>query len=116
MGPADNLLLVPLLCGPVFMVAGLLMHIFPPRKINGLYGYRTPASMENQERWEFSQKYAAKELIKLGAILSVASALGFLFEPGNDASLYFGLGLMVLIIVILFIRVEKAIKNRFSGS
>ena len=113
MGTAENFLLVPLLCGPIFIVAGLLMHFFPPQKINGLYGYRTPNSMETQERWEFAQKYAAKELIKLGAILSVASLLGFLFEPGNDASLFFGLGLLVLIIVILFVRVEKAIKNRF---
>lgn len=116
MGTAENLLLVPLLCGPIFIVAGLMMHFFPPRKINSLYGYRTPNSMENQKRWEFAQKYAAKELIKLGAILSVASALGFWFEPGEDASIYFGLGLMILIIVILFVRVEKAIKNRFSES
>lgn len=113
MGIEDNLLLVPLLCGPIFMIAGLIMSVFPPRKINGLYGYRTPNSMKDQEKWDFAQKYSSRELVKFGGILLLTSAFGFFFEPGSDSALYVGLGLMIAIILVLFIKVENAIKNEF---
>lgn len=34
--------------GVIFILMGLIMYIFPPKKINGLYGYRTSSSMESR--------------------------------------------------------------------
>lgn len=110
----DSLLVVPLLCGGIFILAGLVMSAFPPKKINGLYGYRTPSSMKNQERWDFAQKYSAKELTKAGGILLLTSALGFLIKPSNDYEMIVGLGLLIAIVIVLFVRVENAIKRHFS--
>ena len=110
----DNLLLVPLLTGPIFIFAGFIMLYFPPKKINGLYGYRTSSSMKSQERWDFAQIYSAKELIKLGGLLLLTSALGFVYEFDSDTEIILGLGLMLSMVTILFFRVEKAIRRRFS--
>lgn len=112
----DSLLFVPLITGPIFMLAGLVMRAYPPKSINGLYGYRTPSSMQNQERWDFAQKYAAIEMIKMGGLLLLTSILGLLPNVSNDFSLYLGLGLMLVFIIILFVRVERAINQNFANT
>ena len=112
--PFDNpLFLIPSSVGIIFMLAGFLMLKFPPKKINGLYGYRTSSSMKNQERWDFSQKYSSIEMIKLGALLTLSSIFGLIFKPDGKIGMFLGLTLMILMVVFLLIRVERAIKNKF---
>ncbi|QAA83149.1 SdpI family protein [Aequorivita sp. H23M31] len=106
--------MVLLLVGPIYVLAGMVMTLFPPKEINGLYGYRTRNSMKNQERWNFAQKYSAKEMIKLGGILLISSGLGLLFNPSKDMALILGIFLMVAITVVLFLKVEKEINRRFG--
>lgn len=114
--PFDNpLFLVPSSSGLIFMFAGFVMLKFPPKKINGFYGYRTSSSMKNQERWDFSQKYASNEMIKLGALLTLSSIIGLIYKPDGKIGMFIGLGLMILMVVILLIRVEKAIKDKFAN-
>lgn len=43
----NPLFLIPITSGPLFMIAGLVLLKFPPKKINSLYGYRTNSSMKN---------------------------------------------------------------------
>lgn len=105
---------IPLLVGPIYVLAGVVMILFPPKKINGLYGYRTSNSMKNQERWDFAQKYSAMELIKLGAILLLSSGLGYLINFSEDIVLIVGILLMFGVTIILFVKVEGAIKKRFG--
>ena len=114
--PFDNpLFLIPSISGLIFMLAGFIMLKFPPKKINSLYGYRTSSSMKNQERWDFSQKYSAIEMIKLAAILTLSSVIGLIYNPDGELGRFLGLGLMILMVVVLLIRVEKAIKNKFGN-
>ncbi len=108
-----TLLVVPLLSGAIFILAGLIIFVFPPKNINGLYGYRTSNSMKSQERWEFAQKYSSLEMMKFGGILMLTSILGFIIEPNGDTPMVIGLGLMIAMVIVLFIRVEKALKKRF---
>ena len=49
-------------------------------------------------------------MIKLGVLLTLSSMVGLLFEPDGKIGIFLGLGLMI---VFLFLRIEKAIKNRF---
>lgn len=109
----NPLILVPLLVGPIFIIVGVIMTIFPPKNINMLYGYRTQRSMKNQERWDFAQKYSANQIIKLGTLLLFTTVIGLLFNPSENLGTTIAIGIMIAIIVLLFIRVEKAIKNRF---
>ena len=72
----ENPFTIPLLiCGMIFFVVGLLLLFFPPKKINSLYGYRTPNSMKSQERWDFSQKYSSNLMWKCGVGIALLSLL-----------------------------------------
>lgn len=111
----DNpLFVIPALTGAIFVVVGIVMLKFPPKKINSLYGYRTSSSMKNQERWIFAQSYSAKEIIKLGAILAFSGVIGLFVHPNVNVATILGLVMMMLTIIILILRVEKAIKNKFG--
>jgi len=112
----ENLLFViPLLCGAVFLLAGLILHRFPPKNINALYGYRTPASMKSQERWDFAQQFSARQLINFGLALMAASCLGLIIETTTTTGLVFGLGIMIVGVVLMILRIEKEIKKRFES-
>lgn len=106
---------ITLLCGIIFILAGFVMFQFPPKKINLLYGYRTISSMKSQDRWDFAQKFSAKEMMKLGGLLTGCSLLVFVTEFNNSINLIIGLSLLILMVVILFVRVESAIKRKFRN-
>ena len=101
--------------GLVFMLAGFVQFQFPPKKINSLYGYRTNSSMKNQERWDFAQKFSAKELMKLGGLLTGSSLLALITNFNDSINLIIGLFLMVAMVIILFLRVENAVKTKFRN-
>lgn len=112
----DNpLFVIPALTGSIFIVVGIIMLKFPPKNINSIYGYRTSSAMKNQERWTFAQTYSAKEFIKLGAILALFGIIGLFLHPNENVATAIGIGLMMLILIVLFVRVEKAIKAKFGG-
>lgn len=96
------------------MVAGFWMFKFPPKKINGWYGYRTTASMKNQERWTFAQTYAAKQMMKGGVLLMLFSFVGLAFGLNRDNHFIIGLILLMGVITSLFLSVERAIQKQFS--
>jgi uncharacterized membrane protein len=101
--------------GLILILAGFIMYKFPPKNINLLYGYRTSSSMENQEKWDFAQNYSSKEMMKLGFFLLISCLLSLITNFDNLTNMFTGLGLMILIVIILLLRVEKAIKIKFSG-
>ncbi|TDE07261.1 SdpI family protein [Flavobacterium sandaracinum] len=110
----NPLFLIPFMAGALFIFAGLIMLKFPPKKINSLYGYRTLNAMKSQERWDFAQNYSAKEMIKLGLLLIVCCILSFItkFDPITNRNI--GLFFLILTVIVLLVRVEKAIKNKFG--
>ena len=109
----NPLFLIPVLTGLIFIIVGFIMLCFPPKRINMLYGYRTKSSMKNQEVWDFTQKYSAKEMMKLGFLLAMSGLIGLVYQPNLKIAMIIGIGLMILIVIVLLIRVELAIKNKF---
>lgn len=111
----DPFFVVLVITGGAFFLIGLLQRVFPPKKINRFYGYRTSSSMKDQERWNFAQQYAAKEMMKIGVFFAAVSLLGIVIKvPAELAS---GVGILLVIsgIIVLAIRVESAIKNKFGN-
>ncbi len=104
----DPFLNITATTGGIFFAAGLFMLRFPPKKINFLYGYRTNASMRNQERWDFAQKYAAKEMMITGLVLAASGVLGFIIDFGGSVKIWVGVAMLGVAILILKLRVEKA--------
>lgn len=92
--------------GIVFSLAGLVQLIFPPKKINSRHGYRSVSSMKSQETWDFAQKISAKELIKVGFLVSLSSLVAIGTNFNNSINLIIGLFLMILLVIILFLRVQ----------
>lgn len=95
-------------------MGGLLMKLFPPSKINSLYGYRTESSMRSQERWDFAQRRGTCELIRLGLALMAASLIGFIIEPRQWIAISLGICLMIVGIMVMIVRVERAIHEKFD--
>ena len=72
---SDRIGVVSFLTGIIFTVSAVILYCFPPKKINYLYGYRTPSSMKNQQVWDFSQKYSAIKMLQIGLLLLAVSFL-----------------------------------------
>lgn len=100
--------------GIIFIIAGFIMVKFPPKKINYLYGYRTRSSMKSKSRWDFAQKYSAKQMIKSGGIMLLLSLLGYFINFSTLTAMNIGLGILLLVVFLLLFRVEKAIKEKFD--
>lgn len=108
----ENSYNLPLLTGSIFIIASIIIILFPPKKINLLYGYRTPSSMKNQANWDFAQKYAANKMMLTGFLLVVFSCCKFLF--GEKYEMLLSFAALFLAVLFLFFLTERAIKNKFK--
>lgn len=93
----------------LFLVAvSLVFYLFPPKRINLFYGYRTFRSMKNKENWITANKYSSKIMLISMVILLLISVIFDCFEYYND-------NLLILLIVISFVYIiystEKKIKE-----
>jgi uncharacterized membrane protein len=111
----DNILFLPALTSPIFLIAGFVMYHFPPKKINYLYGYRTNSSMKSQERWDFAQKYSSIQMMILAIIMFVVSLIFSFFKISENLNLIFGLIVLLIGVSFMFYKVEKAIKVNFPN-
>lgn len=109
----DNIYIMNVLAGSIFILTGLITTYFPPKNINHLYGYRTKRSMKNKDQWDFAQRYSSKLTIYLGLILALTSFLGYLIDLSKINELVFGFITLISLIVTLLYYTEKALKNNF---
>lgn len=70
----------------------------PPAKISATFGYRTAASMRNQDSWRFAHRYCGKIWLWLGLALAPASAVAFWTVLGKNSDT---IGLLALALVAL---------------
>lgn len=108
----ENIFQLPLLVGGIFIVTGTITKVFPPKKINALYGYRTPSSRKSQPAWEFAQKYSSDKMIQAGLVLVLISFLKVII--GNKYEGFISLFFLFLAVIYLFFTTERALKNKFK--
>ena len=111
-----DLLQMPLLCGVIFMLAGLVMYVFPPKKINALYGYRTSSSMKSIERWHFAQRFSALKMMQGSVFLLFSSFLGLLVKMEGKTALIPGILFPLLVVFFILFTTENALKNKFPNT
>lgn len=99
--------------GLVFYIAGWFLANFPPKEINGLYGYRTARSMSSLERWNFAQKHSAGEMQRAGIILLILALLSYFLPLGFPWNLILFLVVLLGLVVWLVVRTENALKRQF---
>ena len=104
---------------PVLMIiAGRMMWKHPPKRINGILGYRTSRSMKNMDTWKFAHDYCGRLWWKMGWILLLPSvAVHIPFYGATDkvignVSLILTLVQIILLIGSIF-PTERALKRNF---
>jgi uncharacterized membrane protein len=107
----NPLFIIPVVIGVIFILLGMIVKRFPPKKINMIYGYRTSQSMQNQEKWDFAQRYFARESVKFGFCMAGISIAGLVWHPGELVATAISLSLMILIAIFIIYRVEKALRK-----
>lgn len=102
------------LSGLVLLVSGWIQQRRPPKNINWFYGYRTSASMRNQERWDFAQRESARVVMQAGGAMLLLAIPGAFWCKPSLAQV--GVGLFVLIgaVVYVFWRVQGQLRKRFG--
>lgn len=91
-------------------IIGLIFKIFPPKKINGIYGYRTINSMKNQKIWDYSQVIGANSMILVGVLLGVIGLIFYLVKIN-----YYILELFIFLISFLLMIIVDEYKVRKYG-
>ncbi len=106
----SSITILPLVTGVIFLVMGLVLLRYYPKKINPLFGYRTRRSMRDQASWDLAQQYSSREMIRAGVGLCLLSLLGYLVRPAEAAGFLIGLGIVILATVVMILRVEWKLK------
>lgn len=106
----------PQLVGAIMLFSGYIQKIFPPKDIDGPYGYRTATSKQNQQTFDEGNRYSAKLLIKTGLIAIIA---GLIITPFfNRAHEYIMAGLLILTGISIAVTVttltEKHLRQMFD--
>ncbi|WP_310991586.1 SdpI family protein [Aequorivita marina] len=89
----------------ILLGVSLIYFLFPPKKINYLYGYRTSRSMKNQERWKVANKMASRMMVALSVFDAVLSYV--LVDLLNYNFLTIFIVLLLLEFGALFYLIEK---------
>ncbi len=110
----NSLLYMPLMSGIIFVIGGLIMQKFPPKKINMMYGYRTSSSMKSKENWDFAQKYSTVLMIYTGFGLVLVSLLGLIYEVSTGKGVFIGTVELIIATLVMFYKTENAIKQKFN--
>lgn len=106
----NSILLAHIIVGTVLLFASCMMKIWPPKKINYLYGYRTPRSMKNQLNWDIANQYGADLMMWAGISTLGVLMLGYLLM-GSYTSLLISLGYYLVFIFVSIFLVEKRLKK-----
>ncbi|MBQ6333194.1 MAG: SdpI family protein [Clostridia bacterium] len=105
---------------PLMMIGiGRLFMKRPPKRINGIYGYRTKRSMKTQETWDFAHCYLGNLWFKIGLVLIPLSALPLIFVYGKDVDLIGTVGAVVTLfeifpMIVPIFPTERALKENFD--
>jgi len=107
----DSFDIIIFTCGGIFIIAGLLLQRYPPKKINNWYGYRTRMSRSSQGHWDFAQTYSARLLLLSGLYMVAAGFLNrFIHIPESQESVI-AIILIIALSTLPIILTEKALKR-----
>lgn len=109
----DPFVLITALTGSTFLLAAAIQYKFPPKRINHFYGYRTKNSMQNQECWNFAQRYSAVQMMRTATAIIALGALSWVFDYTPPYPLAMGLGITVLFPAVMIIKIEKELIRQF---
>lgn len=105
------------LSGVLLFVVSFIFIKFPPKKINGLYGYRTLSSMKDQASWDLAQKISSNYLFKGSMALIIWQIFSFLLiyfvmPQWNEIVTIANALAIVPVLLIAIFKTEKALRKK----
>ena len=107
----DALLYVFTTNGLLFLIS-IIFWKFPPKKINSLYGYRTPKATQNQQIWDYANTSFNKSLL-IYAGISFLTGLAFVTFL-NAALTWQPMAFVFLSIIVSIVKTEKSLTEHFT--
>ena len=83
---------------------------FPPKKINGVYGYRTARSMKSQENWDIAQRFSSRLMLKQGLVMLAIGGMLIVLPIPDEVSAVISAALLIISVIVLFVQTEKKLK------
>ena len=106
-----SLLFLHLTMGPLLLATAMIMKVFPPRKINGFYGYRTPRSMRSLAAWREANAFCANAMIVLVVSISCFQLATYLLLD-HERSLLWSAGSLVVGLIVVIVITERHLKTK----
>jgi uncharacterized membrane protein len=97
--------------GLLFLLS-IIFWKFPPKKINNLYGYRTPKAMLNQNIWDFANSIFNKNLLVYAGLSFIAALLLSSFTTKEIT--WEPMVLVMISIIVSIIKAERELSNNFT--
>lgn len=105
-----EIIIITVIVSIVMIIIPIFFIYRPSKKINGLYGYRTPRSMENQKNWDAAQEYFPKMLFWF-SLFSVAALLILSIVISLPAALLITMGLWLIGSFVTILLTEMHLKR-----
>lgn len=83
--------------GWILFAIGIVFCLFPSKKINRIYGYRSFRAERSIEAWQYAQKISRKMCLLMGAI---GISIGFLLKKTGWTQ-YFLLEMLLIVFLII---------------
>lgn len=97
--------------GGVFILAGIVLKIFPP-KSRKLYGYRTPRSLKSERNWKGANKLSAKLSILSGCLILLVDFILLISFPSKMAlRVIVSILLMIILSIFMMVITERKLKE-----
>ncbi|WP_275316819.1 SdpI family protein [Tenacibaculum bernardetii] len=95
----------------ILLVFSILFYMFPPKKINAIYGYRTNRAMKNEVVWQFANSYFNKQFLIYSAISLIASLI--LAYIAKELT-WQPMAIMLLSLAVSVIKTEQEVNKNFN--
>ena len=119
MGMWGTILVVVCVMSATMIGFGLYFSMAGPKKINFVFGYRTPMSMKNLDTWRFGNIFAGRYMWRTGVVLLIGSlaALFAVISSGDDVVRTAGIIIIIVHAAMIFgtiILTEVALRRNFD--
>lgn len=106
--------IITFVTGCTLIVMSAITLFYPPKKINAGYGYRTKASMRNQQTWEEANRYSSKLMLFCGIALVITGVLSFFVSSLSQTGIITGTILTFLFTLLPVPLTERHLKKLFD--
>ena len=96
----------------VLLFFSLIFLLFPPKKINTIYGYRTQRSMMNEDVWTFANQQFNAAFIKYAAFGFIGAMI--LAAIGSGKNTWQPMIIVVFSIIATIIKTEQSLNANFD--